>query len=159
MKFAGEKEHWPLTYWCDEIAPQAECCPKCHADKTGRDLITVHPKSVNGLPDLGLGLHAHVCCWMYDYVRQLPRAWWLGKYGEKHGYSPEDIKRLQEAVTSQEWLKVSGELGSKYFKIRNPGYRGPSTTARRAPVSRGTCPKCGVGWNGSICGNCGHANL
>src|SRR5262245_49151864 len=107
----GEREHWPTTFWCDEILARTReyqrvdwepvCCGTCHTE--GDDqyrLITIYPPSgptewnapTSGsrkgrIPDMGLGIHASVCCRLIDLVRDLPRSWWLGQYGEKHGYS------------------------------------------------------------------------
>lgn len=171
MKVADRKEDWPLTFWCSDIwgyMSEASCCPSCHKRENNSGLIRIYPRSVaSDLPDLGLGLNALVCCKVYDYARELPREWWLARYGEKHGYSAEDIKRLQEATTTTLWLRTSSELGSKYFRLRNPdsivgrnvGNAPRTVGSSRRTVSIQKCPSCGQRWDGEVCSNCGHGAM
>jgi hypothetical protein len=76
-----------------ELAYQSSCCKNCHAEQ--RNLIYVRPFR-DGVyrenTDWYLCVEAIVCCGIYDFVRKLPREWWVGKSRE-FGVNREDLER------------------------------------------------------------------
>lgn len=57
--------------------PEKSCCENCH--RPG-NMIYVRPLKEDGLnADYLLGLEAIVCCHLYDYVRGLPRSFWVAE--------------------------------------------------------------------------------
>lgn len=164
----------PGIFFCSDFP--GLCCSDCH--EKGH-VIAMYPWSIYSeghkekMPDLGMGLRAEVCCGKFHLVRELPREWWVRRYGEKQRYSAPDIERLVAARIPAAFLKVRGELASKYYDA--PGSRevrpifekgtGPKRVAgpqRAAPIprskSRGRgCPSCGSNWDGIACDNCGHS--
>lgn len=162
------KRHMPTTLFCTEVGV-GECCPDCHA----RELrIRVYPHTCysegqkSPKPDIGMGIHAEVCCGRYHAVRELPRSFWLQRYGVKHGWKQADIDELIRA-TPQEFFKTQGRIASRYY-VASPSSAGSVHTGRSSKsysrnvggVSRKTtaskCPACGQRWNGEVCDNCGH---
>lgn len=151
------KEDHPGIFQCKDFLV-GECCEDCH--KKGH-VIAVYPWSAlsRTAPDISLGLRAEICCRRFDAVRDLPRSWWIQRYGEKSGWNAADIKRLSETPDLL-YHKVSGEIASKYFRggSQSSISPGPSRVSTpRRPASRKGCPSCGKGWDGIVCDNCGHS--
>lgn len=157
-----EKWH-PTNLLCQEFKGEMTiCCGHCHQGTPDWNLIRIYPPSVYSTPwrdkspDLGMGLMGLVCCQVYDEARAKPRAFWVHRFGVKNGYEEADIQRLVNAAEdTRDYLRLSGEIASKYFKKRNPSWQPRSQTVKRAPP----CPKCGFAWGGTICTNCGFLNL
>jgi hypothetical protein len=68
-----------------ELPVDTQCCPKCHTDD--RNMIYVRPFQEGcmgsvGNTDWDLCIEGIVCCGIYDFVRALPREWWVGKSRE-----------------------------------------------------------------------------
>jgi len=167
------KKDYPLTFWCEDF--EGECCKGwCHSSDDfavmRKRLITVYPESIhsvphqNKMPDFTLGISAEVCCARYELVRQLPRSWWIRKYGGKRGYSEEHIGALLNA-TPQNYFRVMGELADIYSKASGARPTGRSEPYQRRSVgipagarkvSR-TCVACGasIGRSDDMCSSCG----
>jgi hypothetical protein len=64
-----------------ELQFEATCCKKCHVAK--KNLIYVRPfRDEAGNTDWDVCVEAMVCCAVYNFVRALPREWWLKKARE-----------------------------------------------------------------------------
>lgn len=142
-----------------------KCCDTCHEKKF---YITVYPWSVYSddlidgrMPDLALGILAEICCARFDYVRSLPRTWWVNLYAINQKWPKEAIEKLLQA-TKENYYQILGEvLRSKTSgeSIRSQGATSVSRVTKSAPraKAKSECPKCGETWGEIICGNCGHA--
>jgi hypothetical protein len=73
------------------------CCERCHEKR--EKLISVRPFTIDydararigasQNTDWGLCVEAIVCCTLYDYVRNLPREWWV-EQSKKYGVTRQD---------------------------------------------------------------------
>jgi hypothetical protein len=139
------------------------CCSGCHEEGW---TIRVYPESIYSvpyktgkLPDLGLGISGDVCCGRFEAVKRLPREWWIRRYGAKKGWNESDISIIV-AATPQNFLKLCGEISSKYWRAAHPevSVARPQIARKRVTAARGNdCPGCGNKWDGNVCNNCGHA--
>jgi hypothetical protein len=148
------REDVPSCFLCKDFTG-GQCCEDCH--KNGW-VIAIYPWSAahKTAPDLSLGLRAEVCCARFHAVRQLSRAWWIQRYGEKSGWSATDCERLVKAP-GESYYKISGEIASKYYVRGNPS-TAIRVAAPRVKRSGGKgCPKCGSPWDGIACDSCGHS--
>lgn len=65
--------------------PLEPCCRECHVNDC---LIFVRPFRNNERnTDWDICVEAEVCCEMYDFVRALPREWWINYAKEKGFYA------------------------------------------------------------------------
>lgn len=138
-----------------------KCCDTCHEKKYH---ITIYPWSVYSdnlidgrMPDLALGILAEVCCARFDYVRSLPRTWWVNLYGKASNFPEKDIERLCQATKENYYEVLGSVLRSKTSESK--GATSISRVTKSAPraKAKSECPKCGETWGEIICGNCGHA--
>lgn len=162
-----DPKDWPMTLFCSDVGV-GQCCAGCHEKKYR---ITVYPYSVysegkpDPLPDLGLGIHAEVCCGRYEAVRELPRAFWLRLYAKKHGWSDAHTEQFVAAPTER-FFRVWGEISDHYYRVRNPGAvdsirrdsgsRRSSVGGTRRAASPKKCPSCGQGPFYEVCDGCGY---
>jgi hypothetical protein len=152
------RQDHPGIFRCKDFALQ-KCCEDCHAKG---HVIAIYPWSnLVKAPDLSLGLRAEVCCGLFHFVRELPRAWWINRYGEKSGWSAADCKRLVDAP-AESYYKTVREIAARYFVggggIQTRAYSGGVSKPRPAsrPAKRG-CPECGSAWDHIACDNCGYS--
>ncbi len=147
------KEDHPSVFRCKDFQLD-ECCEDCH--EKGH-VIAIYPWGMLvKAPDLSLGLRAEVCCGLFHAVRELPRSWWINRYGEKSGWSEADCKRLIEAPADR-YYKIIGEIASKHFTgttVSKRDYR--PAPGKPVPRKKG-CPSCGGTWDGIACDNCGYS--
>ena len=169
------KKDLPLTFWCEDFTVGTCCHGWCHAESDfivlRQRMITVYPESIfsvpwkNKMPDFSLGLSAEVCCGRYEAVKQVPREWWVRRYGEKHGYREEHIERLIHA-SPENYFRLSGEIASLYHvekhgrtTVASGGGRTQFSQSRGSRVSASTssCSSCGgeIKRNADVCDNCG----
>jgi hypothetical protein len=138
------------------------CCTGCHEEGW---TIRVYPESIYSvqyktgkMPDLGLGISGDICCGKFEAVKRLPREWWIRRYGQKQGFNDADIAAIV-AATPQNFLKLCGEIASKYWRASHPDIQVARPQAARKSVraARDTgCPGCGSKWDSIICNNCGY---
>lgn len=160
-------EEGPSTFKCADF--EGTCCESCHKQNFVLMLFPwslMSAKHQDRMPDLGMGLRAEVCCGKFHIVRELPREWWVRHYAAKNGWNKDEAERLVQATDTGAYLRLTGEIASKYWRIRNPGYATggrpatsrPSQVRRSAGPSRSSgCPSCGKNWDGIVCNNCGHS--
>lgn len=148
-----------MTFTCKDFP--GECCEDCH-EKNHH--ITVFPGSCytktkfGWMPDLSMGLNAEICCKRYDYVRSLPREWWVRELGKHENYTEEQVEKLLKA-DGNDWFQVWGQIASEKWNKTHPPL--PSRVSRitqgpARPRARLECPQCGDAWGGVACGNCGY---
>lgn len=161
-------EH-PNVFKCADFSTGI-CCADCHEHNF---VIVLYPWSVYSegkrekMPDLSMGLRAEVCCGQFHVIRQLPREWWIRRYCARQKWSEEDAERLVKA-TPETYIRISGELASKYFQAFGGGAKGASysrtTSSRtiqkssRSRPAKEECPECGSDWDGVACDDCGHSD-
>lgn len=172
------KKDLPTTFWCEDFTVGSCCHGWCHAeadfDVMRKRMITVYPESIfsvpykNKMPDFSLGLSAEVCCGRYEAVKQVPRDWWIRRYGEKHGYREEHIQKLIGA-SPENYFRFQGEIASLYYVEKNGSSTaaGVSNSSRRVQHNQsrgvrvspkaGSCSGCGseLRRNADVCDNCG----
>lgn len=143
----------PNVFWCKDF-PFGTCCEDCHAKDR---YIAIYPWSAFArIPDLTLGLRAEVCCGRFHEVRELPRGWWLQKYGEKSGWREADIKKLIEAPVDR-YYKTIAEISSRYLTGVAPQASAPRVSRGVSRQTKRGCPKCGSPWDSIVCDSCGHS--
>lgn len=155
-------EDHPLVFTCTDFA--ITCCSHCHANN---HIIVLYPwsvfsRSLNRMPDLGLGIRAEICCALFHHVRDLPREWWILHYAKKQGWSKEDGEKLSKAVP-ENYFRIWNEIASRHFKAFGGGIKAQRGSLGTGPKSNPRskekgCPSCGGSWDGIACDNCGHSD-
>ncbi len=153
-------EEGPTVFSCKDFASE-KCCKCCHSENF---VIALYPWSVysvgkHRMPDLGMGLRAEICCGLFDSVRSLPRDWWIHKYAEKKGWSPQEAELLCQAGPKN-YYKVWGQIADSHYAKSAPAR--PRTVSSRNSGLRSrlrsatACPACGSTWDSAICNQCGY---
>jgi len=118
------------------------CCPKCHAGDR-KNLIYVRPFKEGVLGDVGntdwdMCIEATVCCKIYDFVRALPREWWIKKATELNVYREDSRGYIYPNSPHRNTTRLHAQAKAKPVKVLR-------------------CRVCACKVSGVVCDNCGAA--
>lgn len=124
-----------------------ECCPTCHTGDNQRNLIYVRPFQDGayghvGNTDWDMCIEATICCKLYDYVRSLPREWWIKKATELGVYREDPRGYIYPNSPHRNTTRSQGGIHLQKRSLK-------ASTAR--------CKSCACKVFGIICENCGTA--
>ena len=119
-----------------------DCCPKCH-EKNHKNLIYVRPFQDGvygqvGNTDWDMCIEAIVCCKIYDFVRALPREWWIKKATELNVYREDSRGYIYPNSPHRNTTRLHAQKKALAVKISR-------------------CRVCSCKVSGVVCDNCGAA--